>query len=393
MTLPRSTRLAALLCSLSFASAAAQSLTQLGLRSEAGQGRFRGLQADTAGNLYTLLDAQDGVRLVKLNAAATQVLAETHLGQQGDQGLALALDPAGNVYVTGTSLSTGSITGTAGTAYPSRADTTTNSFLAKFTPALTEQWLTFLGSGRMAVTAVAASATQVVVTGGIYAKTLPVTPDGVQQTPLPNSNGNGFVESFSTATGSLQYSTYLSGANGDTQPNGIALDGSNNAYIVGSTSATGFPTLNALIPLLQTEANTPVSGFLAKLTAAGDGFVFSTYVPGTGLNAVAVDTQTSSLILSGNIATGLFPLTQLRSPIAAAISYQSAIRLPLDSSTVTSSTLLAPGTASTIAPGASGFVAGVASETANVPPLLPVGALESQGSAFLLSADANSTLR
>ncbi|GAA3764701.1 ESPR-type extended signal peptide-containing protein [Terriglobus aquaticus] len=364
--------------------ASAQSVSRVGLRSVNGQGRFIGLKADAAGNLYTLVEAGDGLRLVKMDPTASTTLAETDLGQAGDHGVALALDAAGNVYVAGTSLSNGSVTGTAGTSYPNRADTTTNSFLAKFTPALTEQWLTFLGSGRMAVTAVDASSTQVVVTGSIFAATLPVTPNGIQQQPLPGSFGNGFVQSFSTTDGTLRYSTYLSGANGDTSPAGVALDASGNAYIVGSTTASGFPTLNALIPDLLTDARSPVSGFLTKLTPAGDGFVFSTYIPGNGLTSAATDSGTSSILVGGNIAAGLFPLTVVNAPVAASLTYQAALRIAQDGSAVTSSTLLAPGDTAIVAPSGSGFVAAVASASANVPPLLPLSALQAEGSGFLL---------
>lgn len=287
----------------------AQSVARVGLRSVNGQGRFLGLKADSAGNLYTLLDAGDGVRLIKMDAGASTILAETDVGQAGDFPIALALDADGNVYVAGTSLSNGSVAGTAGTSFPARADSTTNSFLAKFSPTLTEQWLTFLGSGRMAVAAVDASSTQVVVTGSIFAATLPVTPNGIQQQPLPGSFGNGFVEGFNPADGTLRYSTYLSGANGDTTPAGVALDAAGNVYIVGSTDATGFPTLNALVPDLLTDQTSPVSGFLSKLTPAGDAFLFSTYIPGNGLTSVASDNTTGSVLIGGNIAAGLFPDT------------------------------------------------------------------------------------
>ncbi|WP_419806809.1 choice-of-anchor D domain-containing protein [Terriglobus sp.] len=394
--LPRPTRLrSSLLLTLLLLAlrVPAQSLTQAGLRSINGQGRFRALKADTAGNLYTLLDAADGVRVVKMDADATTVLAEAHLGQAGDQGVSLALDATGAVYVAGTSLSTGSISGTAGTSYPARTDSTTNSFVAKFTPALTEQWLTFLGSGRMAVTAVDASATQATVTGSIFAATLPVTPNGIQQQPLPGSNANGFVESFDAATGTLRYSTYLSGANGDTAPAGIALDASGNAYVVGNTTASGFPTINALVPRLLNDQSSPVSGFLTKLTSAGDGFVFSTFVPGSGLDSVAVNTATSTVLLSGNIAPGLFPLTEVRAPIAANVTYQAAVRIAQDGSAVLSTTLLAPGDSSTIAASAIGFVAGVGAGTANVSPLLPLGSLQPEGSAFLLVGDGNGAVQ
>ncbi len=372
----------------------AQQLALLGLRSQNGLGQFNGLKADAAGNLYTLLDAQDGVRLLKLDPTASQVLAETDLGQSGDQALALALDPAGNVYITGTSLSNGSLSGTAGTSFPARAGTTTNSFLAKFSPTLTEQWLTFLGSGKMAVAALDASATQIVVTGGIFSPTLPATANGIQQAPLPGSSGNGFVESFDPGTGTLQYATYLSGANGDTQPSAIALDPSGNAFIAGTTTATGFPTVNALVPVLLNDAANPVSGFLTKLTPAGDGLVFSTFVPGNGLSSIAVDAATSTLTLSGDIARGFFPVTQAAGPIATNTAYQSVARMALDGSAVSSAVLLAPATNSYISPGPNGSTSAVltTANRANLPPP-GTGALQSVGNAVLVTLAPDGTIQ
>jgi trimeric autotransporter adhesin len=97
-----------------------QQVSLLGLRSLNHAGAFHSLKQDAAGNLYTLFDAHDGVRILKLSADGTQVLAQTQLGQAGDAGIALALDSAGSIYVAGTSTSLGSITGTSGTAFPNR---------------------------------------------------------------------------------------------------------------------------------------------------------------------------------------------------------------------------------------------------------------------------------
>ncbi|HMF53935.1 MAG TPA: SBBP repeat-containing protein, partial [Edaphobacter sp.] len=83
----------------------AQHLAFAGLRAVAGRGQFNAVKSDAAGELYLLLDQKDGVRVLKMDANATEVLAEAHLGAQGDIGVALALDPAGNVYVTGTTAS------------------------------------------------------------------------------------------------------------------------------------------------------------------------------------------------------------------------------------------------------------------------------------------------
>lgn len=384
--------LASVIASLVIAGfACAQQVSLLGLRSLNHAGAFRSLKQDAAGNLYTLFDARDGVRILKLNADGTQVLAQTQIGQTGDTGIALALDSAGNVYVTGTSTSTGSIAGTSGTAFPNRTDSTTNSFVARFSSSLALQWLSFAGSGKTAVTAIDATASTVYITGGIYAATLPVTSGGIQQVPAVNSSGNGFVEAFNTSNGTLEYATYLTGANGDTQPAAIVADSTGAAYIAGTTTATGYPTTSALSPVMRYAGSYPVSGFVTKLTAAGDGFLFSTFIPGSGLASAALDASGSgSLLLSGNIAAGLFPLTVAQQPIASGLSYQSAVRLSLDGSQVLSSTLLAPSSLvslSSITPGNSGQAWVFASSIPT--PLLPVQPLENLGdaAAFRVGSD------
>jgi len=64
--------------------------------------QFNAVQSDASGNLYLLLDQHDGVRVLKTDPTASTVLAQAQLGAAGDVGLAMALDPAGNVYITGT---------------------------------------------------------------------------------------------------------------------------------------------------------------------------------------------------------------------------------------------------------------------------------------------------
>lgn len=97
-----------------------QQLVFAGLRSVANQGQFNAVQVDASGNLYLLLDQKDGVRIIKTDPTATTVLAQAQFGAKGDIGLAMTLDPAGNVYVTGTAWS-GMMTSTPGVAFPSLA--------------------------------------------------------------------------------------------------------------------------------------------------------------------------------------------------------------------------------------------------------------------------------
>jgi hypothetical protein len=355
----------------------AQTLTLAGLRTAGNQGQFNGVQADASGNLYLLLDQQDGIRLLKTDATATTLIAQAHLGSQGDAGLALALDPSGNVYVTGTT-SSGSLTGTSGAAFPTASGTAINSFVAKFDSSLSEVFLTFAGSGRMSASAIAATATGVFITGSIFTATLPVTPPAILQAPSFGSVQNGFVERFNPTGTTLLYATYLTGAGGDTAPSGIAADTAGNAYITGYTSASGYPTLKALVPNIIPATAGATSGFLTKLTPTADGLVFSTFIPGAGLTSIAIDSVSQTLLLSGNIAPGQFPIANVQIPLIP-IAYQTVLRMPLDGSTITSSTLVAPGSQSFVSPGpaSAAWVAG-----ALTLPLLPTQALASFGNSF-----------
>lgn len=375
-----------LLCLVAASTLLAQQTQQLvftGIRSVASQGQFNAVQSSPNGDLYLLLDQKDGVRLLKTDATATTVLAQAQLGAKGDIGLAMALDPSGNVYVTGTTTS-GTLAATSGVAFPTRTGATTNSFVAKFDADLNPLFVTFAGSGAMAASGIAATANAVYITGSIFTATLPVTPNAFTAAPASGSTLNGFVEAFNSTGTGLLYATYLSGANGNTAPAAIAADASGDAYIAGYTTASGYPTLNALVPEIIGSS----SGFLTKLTPAGDAALFSTFIPGTGVSSLALDSTAQNLLLSGTITLGQFPIATVATPLVST-PYQSLIRLPLDGTSVLASTVLAPGTQSFVTPAPSGsaWVAG-----ALTTPLLPLPALSSIGDSFALRVTAQSAI-
>ena len=163
----------------------------------------------------------------------------------------------------------------------------------------------------MAATSIAATADAVFITGSLFAATLPVTPAAILQTPAPGSFQNGFVEKFNATGTTLLYATYLTGLNGDTAPAAIAADASDNAYIAGYTTSSGYPTLAAVVPRILG----PTSGFLTKLTPAGDGITFSTFIPGAGITSLALDPATQNLLLSGTVALGQFPVATVQTPL------------------------------------------------------------------------------
>ena len=211
-----------------------QQLAFAGLRAAVGsqgqpEGQINAVQTNAAGDIYLLINQGDGVRVVETNPAASSVLASAQIGAKGDIGLAMALDPASNVYVTGTTTS-GSLTATGGAAFTATSGTATNSFVAKLGASLGSPiFVTFCGGGSMDASAVAATADAVFITGTIYQTTLPVTPAGIIQAPAFGSSWNGFVEKFSASGSSLLYATYLSGASGNTTPAAIAADAADDA--------------------------------------------------------------------------------------------------------------------------------------------------------------------
>jgi hypothetical protein len=360
-----------------------QQLVFTGLRAAASQGQFNAVQSAPNGDLYLLLDQKDGVRLLKTNATATTVLAQAQLGAKGDIGVAMALDPSGNIYITGTTTSS-SLTATSGAAFPSPADASTNSFIAKFDADLNPIFVTFAGSGRMGVASIAATSDAVFITGSISSANLPVTPNAFTQTPAANTTQNGFVEKFDPTGTTLLYATYLSGANGNTAPAAIAADASGNAYIAGYTTSPGYPTLNALIP----EILGVNSGFLTKLTPTGNGILFSTFIPGIGITSMALDSTAQNLLLAGTIALGQFPVATVATPLVNT-PYQTLLRIPLDGSAVLSAVLLAPGTQSFVTPVPNGDAWAAGTLTT---PLLPLPTLSTIGNSFALRVTAQNTI-
>jgi hypothetical protein len=112
-----------------------------------------------------------------------------------------------------------------------------------------------------------------------------------------------FVAKFSADGQTLIYCTYL-GGNGEDRAYGIAVDGSGNAYITGSTSSTDWPVVNASQRALAGVKN----AFVAKLNSAGNGLVYSTYFGGRGYdtgNGIALDATGSAYVAGETTSTDL----------------------------------------------------------------------------------------
>ncbi len=106
--------------------------------------------------------------------------------------------------------------------------------------------------------------------------------------------------------GSIVYSTYL-GGNGTDEGEGIAVDGSGNAYVTGNTTSTNFPTQSPYQGGLLGVQN----GFVTKVNAGGTTWIYSTYLGGSGSggdggDAIAVDNSGDAYVV-GYTSSNDFP--------------------------------------------------------------------------------------
>jgi uncharacterized repeat protein (TIGR01451 family) len=142
------------------------------------------------------------------------------------------------------------------------------------------------------------------------------------------ANPNIFVAKISPSQPpAIVYLTFL-GGNGSDSSVGLAVDGGGNAYLVGNTTSTNFPTTSlAYQTAPATKAlpctSTTCSIFVSVLNAAGSALTYSSYLSGNGddvASGMAIDTQQDAFVTgttTSNNAAGsgvAFPATLLPIP-------------------------------------------------------------------------------
>jgi len=144
--------------------------------------------------------------------------------------------------------------------------------------------------------------------------------------PKYSSNQGGAFDAFVTeisATGVLQYSTYLGGGGSDSG-NAIAVDGSGNAYVAGGTNSGSSlgpsPTFPVTTGAFQTSNQGGPNGldaFVTELNSTGSQLVFSTYLGGSGdENARGIAVDSTGVYVVGQTTSGNFPDTSTGFQIA-----------------------------------------------------------------------------
>ncbi len=268
-------------------------------------------------------DTSNDVFVTKLDSSGSSLLYSTYLGgdvRGDDIGYGIAVDNAGNAYVSGftgsdfptknayQSSHNGS-TMFGGDAFVTRLDTTQSGNDSLI-------YSTYLGgsNGDYSTGIVADSA------GNAYLSGCTDSIDFPTQNAYQNSYGGGRGDAFVTkldttqsGSSSLIYSTYLGGSgyegsyhDANWEVRGVIAERAGNVYVTGFTDSTDFPTQKAY---QNSYGGGDSDAFVAKLSTTGSALVYSTYLGGTDTDfgdGIAVDSAGNVYVVGSTNSTN-FP--------------------------------------------------------------------------------------
>ncbi|MFC1821177.1 SBBP repeat-containing protein [Thermodesulfobacteriota bacterium] len=289
-----------------------------------GDDRGQGIAVDAAGNAYitgytqsdnfpTLNQYQtdqggDDAFVTKLDATGSFLVYSTYLGGgDNDRGQGIAVDAAGNAYITGYTDSDLPSPFPTQNAYQGFRAGGDDAFVTKLDATGSSLvYSTYLGGNSnddygqgIAVDA----AGNAYITGYTQSDNFPT----LNQYQTDQGGDDAFVTKLDATGSSLVYSTYLGGNSNDDYGQGIAVDAAGNAYVTGYTQSNDFPIQN------QYQMNQfGDDAFVTKLDATGSSLVYSTYLGGGGFpnddygQGIAVDAAGNAYV-TGYTNSNFFP--------------------------------------------------------------------------------------
>ena len=255
--------------------------------------------------------------VAKLDPSGSKLVYSSYLGGNGpDSGQGIAVDGAGDAFVTGSTESFNFPTapsptpfqqGNANCTTVNQSETcTADAFVAEVNPTASSLiYSTYLGG----TSADSGQAITVDAQGDAYIAGYTYSSNFPTQSAYQGASGGGedcFVAELAAGGTSLVFSTYLGGA-GQDAAYGLALDGSGNIYLTGSTTSDGFPTSPSAFQSLYGGNG---DAFLTKMSAHAVSLIYSTFTGGSSLdqgNAIAVDSGGNAVMVGFTNSTD-FPL-------------------------------------------------------------------------------------
>jgi hypothetical protein len=264
---------------------------------------------DTTDNL-----GSDGF-VTKLNATGSVLVYSTYLGGSlDDGGNRIAVDGAGNAYVTGDTNSEDFPT-TAG-AFDNTLDDGRDAFVTKLnaTGSALVYSSYFGGSDSDSGHGIAVDSTgNAYVSGTTSSGDFPTTADSFDTTFNDGASTapDGFVVKLnpgSSGAVSRVYSTYLGGSAAE-DASAIAVDSAGNAYVTGDTTSFDFPITTGAFATMGAGDR---DAFVSKLNAAGSFLSYSTFLGGENEelgNGIAVDAAGNAYVTGRTASPADFPTT------------------------------------------------------------------------------------
>ena len=221
-------------------------------------------------------------------------------GAASDVANGIAVDAAGNAYITGTTSSTNFPTVTGSYRSTVVSGQSSEAFVAKLSPdGSSLLYSTYLGGSssdtglRIAVD----SSGNAYVSGDTQSSNFPTTAGAL------NTSGYGFVTKLNSTGTQLVYSTYL--FNIGLSIFGMAVDGFGNVGLTGY-AYNGAPTTAGVV---QPANRGSADAYILKLNSTGSALVFATYFGGTEYDAgraIATDTD-GNIYVAGMTRSSDFP--------------------------------------------------------------------------------------
>ncbi len=271
---------------------------------------------DASGRAGFSLGAYDRSRALVIDPI---VLAySTYIGgDSADIADGIAVDSAGAAYVTGNTESSdfntvGQIEGDSAAS---------DVFVSKLNPAGSAlAYSTYIGGGAgdFALGVAVDSAGAAYVSG--YTDSTDFNTVG--QIEGDSADFDVFVSKLNPAGNALAYSTYIGGDSADVA-DGIAVDSADAAYVTGYTFSTDYNTVNPI------EGNSAGNdAFVSKLTPAGSGLAYSTYIGGGSTDVargIAVDSAGAAYVTGYTQSTDFNTVGQIEGDSAGTDGFVSKL--------------------------------------------------------------------
>jgi hypothetical protein len=318
----------------------------------------RAIALDKDGNVYVagttgardlplvkpVQDKQTGLNiafLMKFDPDGELLFSTYFGGNRNEEGLAVAVDSQGNIYLAGRASSTDLPVKNA--LQPVMSGGGQDAFIAKYTPGYKLAYATYLGGtgGTDNIYAIAIGPDDSLFVTGESISPGMATPDAYITRPPSYSS---FLAKLNPAGDAITYFTYIGWPGGYTTSHALAVDAQGRAYVGGHTSSKQLPvTPNAIQPAYAGGFR---DAFLARISADGKSADYLTYLGGSTKGATDPDETVNDIkidahghvYVTGETSSPDFPSRRLVQPVEGGAQDAFLMRLDLETNQIIYST-------------------------------------------------------